>query len=243
MSELHITFYAEKPLILPIAHQQALQAMLFHVLSVGDPFMSQMLHNSKPTLHQRSYAPFVFSRLRGKKAVQGKQIIYEGELRFTLRSCSETLLDTWQKGFCALPSVTLLHQQLLVTNTVRTDYPDFHSPIRIRMQTPMILHRTDLHGQPQFLSPFDPDFSEYATANYTRKWKSLNRDLLPGKIHLSPLQITEKHRCITRYKQATLCGWYGNYMLSAPPQAIRFLLDTGMGERNSQGFGFFTIES
>ena len=241
MSELHITFYAEKPLILPIAHQQALQAMLFHALSVGDPFMSQMLHNSKPTLRQRSYAPFVFSRLRGNKTLQGKQVIYNGELKLTLRSCSAAFLDTWEKGFSTQPTVTLLHQPLYVTKTERIDYVPYTSPVRIRMQTPLVLHCTNLQGQPLFLSPSDPGFSEHAAANYAHKWQALTGKPLPGSLILTPRHITEKSRCITRFKTASICGWYGDYTLTASHEAICFLLDTGIGERNGQGFGFFTI--
>ncbi|MBQ2992060.1 MAG: CRISPR-associated endoribonuclease Cas6 [Clostridia bacterium] len=241
MPQLHVTLSPEKPLILPIAHQHALQGMLLSTLSAGDPFMSRLIHDGKPMLHQRSYAPFVFSRLRGRRTLQDGQLTYTGDLALTIRSCSPSLLDTWEKGFRAAPAVTLLHQPLHITGTAREDYAPLRSTVRIRMQTPVVLHRTDGQGRTVFLSPFDSDFSAYISANFKRKWHALCSAPAPGSVSLTPVSVTQKHRCVTRFKGASLCGWYGDYLLRAPEAAVRFLLDTGMGERNGQGFGFFTI--
>ena len=36
-------------------------------------------------------------------------------------------------------------------------------------------------------------------------------------------------------------GWRGSYLLSAEPQVLDLLYQTGLGSRNAQGFGLFDL--
>lgn len=241
MPELRLTLQALQPLRLPIAHQHALQAMLYHTLSVTDPVMSRMLHENKPGWNRRNYAPFVFSRLRGQKTANGKQLTYEGNLSFSIRSCSPALLEAWHKSFLHVESIRLLQQPLNVLQAECFE-PEIPSErVRIRMLTPIVLHETLPDGHIHYLSAQQDEFYEYARANFERKWTALTSLPLPGDISLSPVKFSQAHRCVTSFKNGTVCGWYGSYHLHAPIEAIRFLMNTGVGERNGQGFGYFNL--
>lgn len=241
MPELRISLRADQPLTLPIAHQHALQAMFYHALSLGDPLMSRMLHERKPDFNNRTYSPFVFSRLYGSKTLNGKEVTYQGALSLSIRSFSPTLLTAWKNGFSSWGEIELLHKTIPIVKTEIIEYADIPSESAVKMLTPIIVHHTQDNGGTRYLSPEDPDFYRYVCANSERKWEALTGRRLPGKVALKPLKVSPFHRCITTFKQASVCGWYGTYLLSASPEVIRLLLETGLGERNGQGFGYFNL--
>ena len=47
---------------------------------------------------------------------------------------------------------------------------------------------------------------------------------------------------MTKFKgQTIIAGWKGIYRLVASEQLLNFLYQTGIGDRNSQGFGMFEL--
>ena len=53
--------------------------------------------------------------------------------------------------------------------------------------------------------------------------------------------ILEKDKYLTKYKGFFINGWKGIYQLSGERKYLDFLYQTGLGAKNSQGFGMFDV--
>jgi CRISPR-associated endoribonuclease Cas6 len=62
-----------------------------------------------------------------------------------------------------------------------------------------------------------------------------------SNIELIPVQVTEKDKYVTRYKDFYMSGWNGDYILRGKRKYLDFLYQVGLGGKNAQGFGMFTI--
>ena len=73
-----------------------------------------------------------------------------------------------------------------------------------------------------------------------------NGALPPGRkrramLTLITLSVGQRDKCVTQIKGTWVNAWYGTYLLKGSPQAIQFLYHTGLGAKNSMGFGLFDI--
>ena len=48
-------------------------------------------------------------------------------------------------------------------------------------------------------------------------------------------------KIVTRYKGSYINAWYGTFQLKGKRKYLDFLYQTGVGSKNSQGFGMFEI--
>lgn len=48
-------------------------------------------------------------------------------------------------------------------------------------------------------------------------------------------------KMVTRYKNSYITAWYGTYCLKGERKYLDFLYQTGLGAKNSQGFGMFEL--
>jgi len=48
-------------------------------------------------------------------------------------------------------------------------------------------------------------------------------------------------KLVTKYQGSYIEAWYGNFILSGKRKYLDFLYQTGLGSKNSQGFGMFNI--
>ena len=44
-------------------------------------------------------------------------------------------------------------------------------------------------------------------------------------------------KCVTHYEDSIITAWYGKYRVTAPPEVLDFIWHTGLGSKNSMGFG------
>jgi len=58
----------------------------------------------------------------------------------------------------------------------------------------------------------------------------------------SGLKLWGHHkRVVTKYKDTWINGWKGMYRISGSSRALEFIYNTGLGSKNSQGFGLLEV--
>lgn len=77
--------------------------------------------------------------------------------------------------------------------------------------------------------------------NFIRKYASCYGIEPESDVEIEPVRITEKDKFVTNYKGFYLSGWQGIYHLYGERKYLDFLYQTGLGSRNSQGFGMFRL--
>ena len=61
-------------------------------------------------------------------------------------------------------------------------------------------------------------------------------------MRVSPAEGARFIKRATRFKTTFITAWHGRFVLEAPPRVLELLYDTGLGSKNSQGFGMFEIK-
>ena len=114
--------------------------------------------------------------------------------------------------------------------------------LRIRMKSPMTVYSTDHeNGRIYYYNPEEEEFYQRLNENFFRKYQAYY-----GVEPISMLEIQKEgdkipKKFVTRYQGSYITAWYGTYELSGERKYLDFLYQTGLGSKNSQGFGMFEI--
>lgn len=112
----------------------------------------------------------------------------------------------------------------------------------IRMESPICVYSTDRQTKhTTFFNPDEERFYEAVNSNFIRKYKAVFSRNPESGIQLEAAEIRMKDKYVTRYKGYYISGWKGKYRLSGQQEYLDFLYQVGLGGKNSQGFGMFSV--
>lgn len=240
--QLHIEHKLASELVLPINYNHILQSILYNALK-GDESFAKRIHEQGYQNKKRSYKMFQFSQLKGKYRVQQKKIIFMDSVSFEVRSPDERILNNMREHF--LSNGISYGMQHFDEVSVRLENKTIEQPeIVIKMVSPLTVHTTDkITKKTMYYRPDCERFRELINDNFERKYEAYTREKPLGMLEFEPVSFREKDKVVTRYKGFYICGWLGTYRLKGDEKYLDFVYQTGLGDRNSQGFGMFeTIE-
>lgn len=123
--------------------------------------------------------------------------------------------------------------------TLRLD--DDCRQLKIHPISPITVYRTLPNRHTYYYNPLDNEFSQLVNENYHRKWKSAVGELPKDSVELIALSVGRRDKVVTRVKGTIINAWGGTYLLKGNSRALEFLYHTGLGAKNSMGFGAFEI--
>lgn len=236
MNALVVTVRTETPLRLPIAYNYYIQSAVYAAWREKFP----ALHDEGYTDGARTFRLFTFSPLRGRYSVEGKEIVFTGAVSLEIRSPVDALMDELashllQCGFLRLGRCTLPITDLRTANHLL-----FFPSARIRMLGAVTVHDTLPDGQTRYYAPAEERFGELLAENLSAKLRAVGLDAPP---YLGFRAVgTPPRKVVTTFKGVYVTGYLGTFVMDADPAVMGLLYYTGLGTRNSQGFGMFDIE-
>lgn len=239
--QLIITHETEPELVLPINYHHILQSIIFKAIE-KTPEYEKNIHDYGYENGKRIYKLFQFSLLKGKYKIEQKNIIFYETVRFEIRSIDVQMLLALKKyfernGICyGKHMIDKVDVRLEDTTIEKED-------ILIKMKTPLSVHSTDkLTHKTIFYSPYEKKFTELVKDNFKRKYKAYTGKLPDSDIEIEIIKVSDKDKYVTNYKGFYISGWCGIYRLKGERKYLDFLYQTGLGDRNSQGFGMFDLK-
>jgi CRISPR-associated endoribonuclease Cas6 len=231
--------------ILPLHYQYLLQGLLYR--SLKDKSFASFLHEIGFQKGKRTYKLFTFSRLFGQHKIQfnTKTILFYDEISWYVSTVLPEL--TQQLGeYFLLQKEVYLGDQLVEIQSVKMEECEVKSSeIEIEMLSPLTVYSTyemvDGTKKTQFFHPNDEVFPHLIEANFRNKYEAYYGEPPQEKLIIQPLHVTKKHKVVTTFKNYYITAWQGRYRLRSTPKNLTFLLQTGIGGRNSQGFGMFRV--
>lgn len=217
MNSLILTLDAGAGCCLPIAYQQLTQGALYAAWRGSYP----QLHDEGFAGDGQTFRLFTFGPLEVRSPVEdllyalGKSLTGAGALRL---------------GRCVLP-LRDLHSE---------DHYWFAAPLPVRMVSPLTLHKSLPGGKTLFLRPDDDAFAAQLIANTAHKLAACRSTADPS-VTLCPMGTRLPRKRVTQFKGIYLTGWDGDFLLDGNPETLCLLYQTGLGDRNSQGFGMFRL--
>ena len=236
MRAIKIVLTTEKPITLPLAYNELIQGLLY-----------SCWRESFPELHDegfgkaRKFRLFTFSPLTGKCRIdsKAKTIEFYDLLTFEVRSPVEELLDELARRLCVKEHVRIGAYNLKLVNLQSCDRLLFRRRAKLRMLSPVTAYRTTENGYTENYSPLSAEWLELIQSNPAHKAKVCSLDCDSNIIAIPCEETLRKH--VTRFKGTYVTGWTGDLIVAADPIIISLLYFAGIGPKNSQGFGMFSI--
>lgn len=226
----------KKTLTLPINYGHIIQGIIYTSLQ-KDSHYKNTLHNDG--IHHSNYKLFTFSSLCGKHTIQDKMITFYDTIFLEIRSIDPyfifLLYEYLKKNKITFKDQTFPVSLSLENKIIQSD------SLLIKMNSPLTISKKDENLKSIYLSPRDNVFEEYINHNFKKKYYSYYHTEPFSDIEIIPSGVTFQHKVVTTLKEIITVGWKGEYILSGSPDYLTFLYNTGLGNKNSQGFGLFDI--
>lgn len=243
--QLSVTFSSRNsPIYLPLASSDIIQGFLYRSLS-ADPAYAGFLHEKGNTDGIRSFKLFCFSELScaGRYEVNSadRTISYLSDISLEIRSVQPYFIGLLFSRFTSHPTATIGGNTVEVKNPRLGDAHLFSECVRVKTKSPITVYRTEDNGHTTYFSPEEERFYESVKSNARRKWRSMNGSDKGFSLKVSPAYGCRYVRRMTRFKSTFITAWHGEFILEGNPQTLDFLYQTGLGSKNSQGFGLFEV--
>lgn len=223
-------------LLLPINYHHILQGIIYRNMGTVHDY-SEYIHDKGFAYGNRNFKLFTYSLLQGRYEVRGKNIAFRNEVCFEV-SCPEMfMIRTLAEGI-AKNGISYGRQHFPEVELYLSDETIEEDSVLVRMLSPITVYSTNIDtGKTYFYAPRDELFNQMVNENFLRKYQACYGIKPDSDIQIEPVKIMPKDKYITRYKDFYICGWMGEYRLSGKRKYLDFLYQTGLGSKNSQGFG------
>jgi len=237
---IKINLSAETPLILPKSHNHLLQGFIYSLL---DPLLRKRLHKEGYPYEKRRFKLFTFSRLLGKVKMFKEYFQFNPPLKLIISSPKDEILQSLAEGLLKSPEVILGKNTVYIDSINVAARPSFNHKVTIKMLSPVTI-RSTLYGadgskKSYYYSPFEKEFCRLIKENLRKKYKIVfNKNLGHDfEFSIKPQKVPPSSEKIIIYKGTVIKAWMGIYEIKGNPEVIALSYDTGLGAKNSQGFG------
>lgn len=238
--QLIVHHLLDEPLVLPINYHHIMQSVIFHSLKLNTEY-SKFLHDVGYTNERRNYKLFTFGPINGKYTIKGKNIVFHDEISYEIRSVDSNMISSLYQSISA-NGIVYLDRQYKNVNAELCDVQVESEELRIRMISPICIYSTEEESKRTiYYHPGDDKFISGVNANFKRKYYAYTGIEADSDIEIMLERLCQKDKYVTNYKGVYINAWKGIYTLRGKRKYLDFLYQTGLGSKNSQGFGMFKI--
>lgn len=238
--QLYVHIELDEPLVLPINYNHIIQAVIYRTLSVM-PDYTDFLHNRGYSSGHRQYKMFQFSQLKGKYRIKEKSIIFYSFIELEIRSPEPLLIQLLDGGF-RYCGITFGQKSYKNIRTKINDFTVEKDELIVKTVTPIVVYSTDFTTKyTVYYSPEDIEFYEEIQNNAYRKYQAYYGVEPDSYVEIKEASDMTAKKLVTKYQGSYIEAWYGNFILFGKRKYLDFLYQTGLGSKNSQGFGMFNI--
>lgn len=241
-----ISIGSDKDIVLPVHYHHILQGFLYRHISDRD--YREFLHQEGFVYQKRRFKLFTYSALRGEFRLnrEKRDIIFRPPVAVTVSSPLEPFITDLAETLMKSDELYLGNNRVKL-NSINVHKPVvFSEKVRIRMLSPVVAHTTEeIQGSKKttYFSPWDTPFDSLILSNLHKKYWVLKGEYSRGDLKVIPCDsCKEKFLRIIKYKDFIIKGYSGVYWLVGDPELMEVAYYTGLGSKNSQGFGCFEVE-
>ncbi len=234
---------SEKPFIdLPLHHNVTLQGMLYKSLP---SFLSDFLHEIGFFFNGRKFKLFTFSRLFSPQFImdrEKKRIKYKTPITMYISSGISEIAKNWGESFLKKDKILLGKNEMYLENLEVQPTPEFSDEFLIKTLSPITAYRTFEKEKKfyRYYNPEEPEFNELLKENLRKKYTILTgKELKEFPFEIQPHKKVKK--TLIKYKDFPIEAYDGIFKVKTDPELFKKVYDTGLGSKNSQGFGMIQV--
>jgi CRISPR-associated endoribonuclease Cas6 len=234
-------------------YQYYLSAWIYKVIGNADPEFSSFLHTEGYTTGYKQFKLFNYSPLNfGKPTLWKEKALFEIHTDQLFLSVSFHLAEAAEKFIIGLFNNQQVYMgdrfnglDLVVSQVERLPDPEFAATMNYRAVSPVVISLKDGNSKyAQYLSPADVEYIDLIRGNLWTKYDSIpNRTYLPEDLNFQfKLKSEPRSKLVTikpnTPEQSKVRGFVFDFALTCPVEIHQLILATGIGEKNSMGFGW-----
>lgn len=231
----------DNPITLPINYLHMIQGVIYNNMHDSRD-TGTFYHDNGYKYEKRQYRMFCFSWLDGHYKIDGRQITFTDVIFLQVRSPDVSLIRTLESNIRR--NGIYFYDKHITNVSMKLENPFIDDEeIVIQMLTSLSVYTTPPgESRMDFYSPLDEEFSVLVHDNFIRKYKAFYGISPEHGIEIEPIRISAKDKRVVKYKDTYISGWLGVYVLRGDKQGLNFIYQTGLGSKNSQGFGLFELQ-
>lgn len=239
--QLHLSLAASS-FALPINYRPLVHGLIYRAMA-DDPDYSAKLHCLNPEdAKSRAYKGFTFSPIQGSYTIDGDTIWFLNKASLEIRSVDPALVHLLYRHFSQKGSVLLGTETIAISSCQITDMHLHTEKAVIRMISPAVAYVTKDRQHTVYFQPDDEQFYAALIRNAERK-NAAFQPHIPFRLSIRSLNDGLPRKQFSRFKKTYITAWFGRYLLEGTPEVIDLLYQTGLGAKNSEGFGLFAAEN
>lgn len=235
--QLLLTMLPQKPLIIPLHYQYQLQSAIYSLL--GEVGQSDFWHDNGFG-NATNFKGFCFGKLTGDYTIDAEKhlIRFEDQVYLEVRSATFSFIDSFQRAIEHRPFLTLFDTRLDIVGASLSNQHFTNGHVILKAVTPVVIRQTTTDGHSYFFSPEEEEYFIRICNNAEKKYEAVTGELAEN-ILLRPKG--EFKKTVTKYKGFWITGHTGLFELNTSLKMAEFLYNSGLGEKNTQGFGFVNV--
>ncbi len=232
-------------IFLPVHYNEAIQGLIYSIFSKS---LAQYLHDEGFTYEKRHFKLFNFSRIleKGMITYDKSRLHFGKSISFYFSSPKEDIIEDFGNHSFKGLGFNLNANKIYLSQLDIMRMPVMHEQIKIKALSPITVYSTFVKDEKPFThyyKPTEDPFSMLVESNLKKKFSilsSFSSDSL--KIKISPVHFSAlKNRSIIIFGNTPIEGYTGVYELSGSTELMMVAYDTGLGSKNSEGFGMWEI--
>ena len=243
---LQLIFSSKEQLVLPINYNNIIQAVILRNLS---PKLSDFFHNEGYQFNNRKFKLYTFSNLYGKNTIKRLQnrnyitILFHDDVTILVSSIIPDFTMSLSSSLLKKGKLTILNNDYKIKFIKLLPEPKIENSIKIKMLSPVTVYSTYLNQnrkRTHYYNPTEQDFSSLIEKNLIEKYAAFYGESMVSR-HFSIKPLTPPKKVLKIYKNFIIESYLGRFLLNGNKKLLRIAYDTGIGAKNSQGFGCFEL--
>ena len=173
-----------------------------------------------------------------------RNISFFGPVSLWIASPSVNILESFASHLVKKEKIRMGDSYLRPVGVEVSISEKMKSPLIIKALSPITVYSTLQSGNGKkktyYYSPFEDDFSKLIRENVIKKYIILNEENTRAKeaeFSIKPVKVSKRNEHIVLFKGTVIKAWSGIYQLDGSSELLQIAFDTGLGSKNSQGFG------
>lgn len=237
----------DKKITIPAQYNYIVQSMLLKL--INEETFSKFIHDTGYKYEKRSYKLYCFSKLFGKYTYskETRLLTFEDKVQFFISSAIPEFIEYLIKTNIFSHTEWRIWNQIVRVESIQIiEEPLIPASCQIYTLSPITVYSTfenQFGKKTYYYNPGEKDFYQLISQNILKKYTALfGKEPTDKEFNLKSVNGKYQERII-RYKDNYIIkAYHGLFKLSGNPELIKLAYQTGVSNKNSQGFGMIDIE-
>jgi len=232
-------------LTVPIDYNYILHEMILNCM--GEEGYKNSIYDKRYKYKNKNYKLFTFSKLFGRFEMDKENgtITYFDRANFTVSSPDYTFLNYLINSVLQNSDFKIGWNDIKIKKIENT-HVHLGSCEKIYTKSPIVAYKTledDKRKRTLYYSPYEEEFQMILKENLVNKYKAIHGcEPEESDFSIKVLDTKKPKSSSINYQGHIIKGWNGEFLLEGSPELLQIAYDTGLGSKNSQGFGCIEVK-